>query len=259
MYHKTESTSPHTSNKVLIVLHGILEHSLNYNKLIDKACQQGITVYAFDLQGHGKSSGKRAHIEKFSHFVDDLNEFIQFVLKDSKKSQLILLGHSMGGLIASYYTANNATRVSKLILLSPCLGFKASWSELAEKPLEIFSSFFPNFYFKNIIKIKHLTHDKKMLDHITNDPLRQKQLTAKFLYEFHLAVKESFALAEKITVPTHIFQAGQDPLVSISKSKLFYAYINNQEKSYTEYPKLYHEIINEKERSHVIKDIIEIL
>lgn len=259
MYHKVSPEQIPTDKKILVVIHGLLEHCMNYRPLIQGAVKKGYIVYAFDLRGHGRSTGKRGHIESFSDFFDDLKAFTRFVTKDSGVKKLTLFGHSMGGLIATYFTVAHPEKVEKLVLSSPAYGFYNKWAKFLIKPLKHLSDYLPEMYLSQIVPIKVLTHDSKMLTHIENDPLRQQKITAKFLHEFYLNVNASLALAANLTVPTYIFQAGNDKLVSVKKVKRFYAEINTTEKNFIEYPGLFHEILNEIDRASVQRDILSVM
>jgi len=60
---------------ILLVVHGIAEHSGRYTNLVNYFVPKGYAVYSFDLRGHGKSDGKRSYVERFSYYLDDLQTF----------------------------------------------------------------------------------------------------------------------------------------------------------------------------------------
>ena len=57
-------------------------------------------------------------------------------------------------------------------------------------------------------------------------------------------------------MPVLIVHGEEDKIVPISISKSFFNSISSRDKTFKEYKSLYHEILNEKERDYVIKDII---
>ena len=93
---------------VVIISHGLAEHIQRYEHLAQELNQNGFACYGIDHQGHGLSDGDRSYVEKFENYVDDLLYFSQGVAAqyndqdDDEPIPIFLLGHSMGGLIASY-------------------------------------------------------------------------------------------------------------------------------------------------------------
>ena len=61
---------------ILLIVHGLAEHSGRYTNLVNYFVPRGYAVYGFDQRGHGKSDGLRGYVDKFSNFVNDLNTFL---------------------------------------------------------------------------------------------------------------------------------------------------------------------------------------
>jgi lysophospholipase len=53
----------------LVLVHGVGEHSGRYNNLLNALQGKGISVFAIDHRGHGKSHGKRGHVDSFMDYV----------------------------------------------------------------------------------------------------------------------------------------------------------------------------------------------
>ena len=68
-----------STKAILLIAHGLGEHSSRYSHLIDQLDGKGISVYALDHRGHGKSGGKRGHVNRFSEYTDDLHIFFQHI------------------------------------------------------------------------------------------------------------------------------------------------------------------------------------
>src|SRR5690349_10464753 len=54
--------SPHA---VLVIVHGLKDHSDRYAGLITHVVEAGYAVYALDLRGHGRSAGARVDVDYF--------------------------------------------------------------------------------------------------------------------------------------------------------------------------------------------------
>ena len=101
---------------VLIVIHGIAEHSGRYSNLVNYFVPKGYAVYSFDLRGHGKSDGIRSHVERFSYYLDDLKTFCDKVRDENKTAKIFLVGHSMGSTIALDYAVEYQSELNGLIV-----------------------------------------------------------------------------------------------------------------------------------------------
>ena len=112
---------------VLLIVHGLAEHSGRYTNPVNYFVPKSYAVYSFDLPGHGKSDGKRGYVERFSNYVDDVKTYYDMVKQQNKDTKIFLVGHSMGGTIATAYAGSN-TLVMTLI---SCSFFLAGLSSAA--------------------------------------------------------------------------------------------------------------------------------
>jgi acylglycerol lipase len=109
------------SSANVALLHGLGIHGGRYAHLAARLLDQGQTVYALDLRGHGLSGGPRGQLGDERTLLSDIDAFLRVIEPDEKASRLCLLGESMGGLLALATTARNRNLVKKLVLLAPAL------------------------------------------------------------------------------------------------------------------------------------------
>ncbi len=109
-------------SRVVVVAHGYGEHVGRYERLADALVGDGAVVYAVDHVGHGKSTGERALVEDFEDVVTDLHRLDGTARREHPGLPVVLLGHSMGGLIAARYAQRYGESLSALVLSSPVLG-----------------------------------------------------------------------------------------------------------------------------------------
>ena len=67
--------SPETPKGVILIAHGLGEHSGRYMNVVDALIPEGYAIYALDLRGHGKSEGRRVHVNRFSDYIEDFSIF----------------------------------------------------------------------------------------------------------------------------------------------------------------------------------------
>jgi len=106
---------------ILLVVHGLAEHSGRYSNLVNYFLPRRYGVYGYDQRGHGKSDGLRGYVDQFSYFVDDLDIFFSLVRSRHQDAKFFLLGHSIGGTIATAYTILRQDSFDGLILTGATL------------------------------------------------------------------------------------------------------------------------------------------
>ena len=107
---------------VVLLAHGYGEHARRYDHLAGALVQDGAAVYAPDHLGHGRSQGERALVSDVAVLSDDLDRVRQLSAQDHPGLPVVLIGHSMGGLIATYYAQRHGDGLSALVLSGPAIG-----------------------------------------------------------------------------------------------------------------------------------------
>lgn len=92
-----------TPKALLIVVHGLAEHSGRYMNVVNRFVASGYAVYGIDHIGHGKSDGKRVYVKRFQDYINTLRIYIETIHDWQPGIPLFLIGHSMGGLIGAAY------------------------------------------------------------------------------------------------------------------------------------------------------------
>ncbi|MBE2315880.1 alpha/beta hydrolase [Solirubrobacter sp. CPCC 204708] len=118
--------------RLVVLVHGYGEHSGRYAHVAAALNARGSAVVAPDHIGHGRSPGEPALIEDFEPVVDDLRAVVT-----GARSHLpvVMVGHSMGGLIATRYAQRFGKDLAGLVLSGPAIGLSPvleSW--LADPP-----------------------------------------------------------------------------------------------------------------------------
>lgn len=101
---------------VILAVHDYGEHCGVYQSVFDRLCQEGYTIYAADLRGHGKSPGERGLITRFDDYLEDLDLLMARVKDREPTLAVFLLGQGLGALIAACYSMSRKPRMHGLIL-----------------------------------------------------------------------------------------------------------------------------------------------
>ncbi|TQJ57022.1 alpha/beta hydrolase [Streptomyces sp. SLBN-115] len=114
--------SPARPRRIVLVVHGYGEHAGRYGELADVLTAHGAAVFAPDHMGHGRSAGERVVIEDFEDVVTDVHAAARLARAAHPDLPLIVLGHSMGGLIAARYAQRYGGTLAALVLSGPVIG-----------------------------------------------------------------------------------------------------------------------------------------
>jgi alpha-beta hydrolase superfamily lysophospholipase len=147
--------------RVVLLSHGYGEHIGRYEHVAPVLVERGAVVYGPDHVGHGESDGERVLIADFEHVVDDLHAVAERASEEHPGLPVVLIGHSMGGLIAARYAQRHGDELAGLVLSAPLIGFApvmAQWLAAPELP-------------SDPIDVAVLSRDESVGEAYANDPL----------------------------------------------------------------------------------------
>jgi alpha-beta hydrolase superfamily lysophospholipase len=131
------------ARRIVILAHGYGEHLGRYDHVAEVLVDRGAIVAGPDHVGHGRSGGERVVITDFDRVVDDLHAVVRRVKERHPGLPVVLVGHSMGGLIGARYAQLHADELAGLVLSGPVLG---TWTaatdmlaldEIPDDPLDV--------------------------------------------------------------------------------------------------------------------------
>jgi alpha-beta hydrolase superfamily lysophospholipase len=234
-------------------VHGLGEHIGRYDHVAAALCAAGWDVAGYDQRGHGASGGRRGAIARPDSLLDDLGVVIDS-LRSEPQRPLVLLGHSMGGLIAARFVAEAllANRaewsrpVDALVLSSPALD--AGMSALQRALLALLAPLLPQLAVGNGLKPQWVSRDPAVVQAYIDDPLVHDRVTP-LLVRFILDSGEQVrAAAPRWHLPTLLLWAGADRCVAPAGSAAFAAAAPSACLTHTCYPQMAHEIFNDPQR-----------
>lgn len=163
---------------VIVLVHGMGEHSLRYEHVAGFLNNKGLAVMAFDLRGHGRSGGKRGHIPSIDDFYDEIGKIVAEAEIRFPEIPLFLYGHSMGGGLVLGYALRRHPEISGVIATSP-------WIQLAFQPAALMillgrltRSLAPSLSQPSRLKAEYLSHDPAVVKAYLADPLVHDRITS---------------------------------------------------------------------------------
>lgn len=239
-----------TLRGVVLLVHGLGEHAGRYDELAGRLNAWGFAVRGYDQYGHGESGGLRGVLPSENRLLDDLADVLSSTrARMEKGTPLILLGHSMGGLVAARLVSLGQVMVDGLVLSSPALDVDMNIFE--RLLLNVLPSVAPNLRLHNGLNPRWISHDPEVVQAYQQDRLVHDRISprlARFIVDAGVA---TLACAPQWQVPTLLMYAGQDRLVSPRGSRAFAKAVPERVLTAHCYEELYHEIFNELEREPV--------
>ena len=205
---------PTPPRAVAVVVHGYAEHIGRYREVAHVLVAGGLLVVGFDLRGHGRSSGRRGHIQRFTDYLDDLDAALALARELAPGLPVILVAHSNGGLIVLRALTDERRRpsVAGAVISSPFLGLKLAVPKAQVWAARIASRVLPAFSQKNGLKVEQITSDKGMQAARLADTLCHDVASARWFTEAMEAQAHVRARATSIAVPTTWLIGGADPI-----------------------------------------------
>ena len=240
---------------VLIIVHGIAEHSGRYSNLVNYFVPKGYAVYSFDLRGHGKSDGIRSYVEHFSYYLDDLKIFYDKVREENKNAKVFLVGHSMGSTIVLAYAVEHQSELNGLIVSGTTLKAGASVSKASILMAKILSVLVPKMGVASL-DANLISRDKAVVDAYIHDPLVYTgKLRARWGAELLKTMIKLQSKISELSLPILIMQGSADRISDPSSSKMLFDGVGSKDKTMKLYDGFYHEIFNDPQRQEVFSDM----
>lgn len=235
----------------VLVVHGLGEHAGRYAALAAQLNAWGFDVHAYDQRGHGHSSGLRGALPHPHALLDDLAQVVDHTRASGAPRPLLLLGHSLGGLVAARFVSLRLRPVDGLVLSSPALD--AGMSAFQKWLLAWLPKVAPRLRVGNGLKPRYLSHDPAVAQAYQRDPLVHDRVgvaMARFLADGGPA---TVAAAPQWTVPTLLMYAGADRLVNPDGSRAFAAAAPPNVVTTEPFEAMYHELFHELDRAQVFE------
>jgi alpha-beta hydrolase superfamily lysophospholipase len=240
---------------VICFVHGYGDHSSRHGNLVSALSKSGFSLYAFDLRGHGRSPGKRGHIDSWAQFREDLQRLLRLVEAQSPDLPLFLMGYSLGGLIAADYALHNPGVLKGLVLMAPGLDSE-DISAFAIMMARIFSRILPRLGINPGLDDVWVSRDEKVLQEMADDPLCHGTATARLGNEVLKTMDWCQQNAGTLKTPVLVLHGKDDHIMPADTSRVFFENIAFSDKKRIEYDGGYHELDNDVNHQEVLGDLV---
>lgn len=234
----------------VVLVHGLGEHAGRYEHVARQLNSWGFAVRGYDQCGHGESGGARGSLPTDTRLLDDLADIVDSTrLRMAPGTPLILLGHSMGGLVVGRFVSLALRPVDGLVMSSPALD--PGLSGFQKLLVAVLPAIAPNLRVGNGLNPQLISHDPQVVAAYLGDRLVHDRISARLARFIATAGPATVALAGQWTVPTLLMYAGDDRLLNPEGSRRFAAAAPQAVVKAKCFDTLYHEIFNELDATPV--------
>lgn len=239
----------------IVLMHGLADHSLRYAHLATHLARQGYAIFSYDHRGHGRSTGRRAYVDSFDEYLDDLGAFLTRVHESMQDASVFLFGHSMGGAIATLYVIEREADLAGLILSSPALQISDSIPPALRKAAAVVGRMLPRLPTLGIDRTL-VSHDPQVVAQAQSDPLNfPGRIPARTGAELLAATHRIAVQMHQLTLPLLLIHGTADKITDPAGSTACYREASSDDKTLAYFPDFYHETFNEPGKQQVLDEI----
>ncbi len=238
---------------VVVIVHGLGEHSGRYRNVVERLLPEGYAVYALDHRGFGRSGGPRGHVDRFQDYLEDVKSLVSLARERHPGLPLALFGHSMGGLIGLAYALDYPETLDYLVISAPALA--------ADTPrhlvwfLRLANRFRPQFTVKRPGDNSGISRDPAVVQAFVQDPLYVPISSARWAVEMLAAQPRVMARASELRLPFLLMQGLADTVVRPDASQAFFQRVSSPDKTLLLYEGYFHELHNDLGKEKPLDDL----
>ncbi len=239
-----------------VIVHGLGEHLGRHRALAERLAGAGWLVLGCDLRGHGRSGGARGHVARFDDYLDDLMLVLASARQAAPGLPLLLVGHSLGALIAlRFVERRRVPDLGGLVLsgigLRPVLRAPAWKRVIGHVGVWIA----PRLAVDNEIDPAALSRDPDIQRAYLDDALVHRVVTPRWFREFETARRAALADAARVSVPVLLVHGEADAIVSAEGSRRLAEALSGAEVTLRVYPGARHEVFTDPACPEALADL----
>ena len=241
---------------VVLIVHGVGEHSGRYPNLVAGLVPRGHGVYGFDHRGHGRSPGRRGHVDSWREYRGDVDAFVRMIAARQPGRRVVVFAHSMGALIALDYLPTGQALLAGAIISGAPIAPVGVGAPVLVAIAKALSRLWPTFVLRSRLDVEAISRDPDVVRAYREDPLVHGVVTARWGTEALDAVRRVRNRAEVITLPVLFVHGGADRLNAAAGLGPFVDRVASADKTLRIYPGSFHEPHNDLDHRTVVADIV---
>jgi acylglycerol lipase len=240
----------------IVLVHGLGEHIGRYDAVAARFAEAGYAVHGYDQRGHGAAPGPRCQVDRFEGLIDDLDDAVAAVRAAGDGRPLVLMGHSMGGVVALRAVQTGAVVPDLLLLSAPTMRDGAEVPGWARSLLMRLAEPFPGLPTVRIDATK-VSRDPAEVAAYDQDPaVFHGPVKARIAAEMARHGALALAEAERVTMPVLIVHGKADQLSQPGASAELHRSLHGRDATLELYEDGPHEMLNDPLRERVLADLL---
>jgi len=237
---------------VMVLSHGLGSYAGRAKNIVARLVPAGYAIFGHDHRGHGKSAGRRGHVDRFDQYLDDLYLVISGAHAAYPDKKVFLHGHSLGGLIALAFALRHGDAISGVIASSPALQLALEVPAAKATFGRMIASVWPTLTLGNEIDANTLSHDPQVVAEYENDPLVHDRVSSRFFVEFTAAMDRTLTTAGGLHLPLLAYHGSEDALTSPAGTQLFVERAASLDKTFRLFEGQRHEVHNDTGKEELL-------
>ena len=219
----------------VVLVHGLGEHSGRYEHVAKSLNDAGYSVFSLDHRGHGLSEGQKGHVNTFEDYIKDVHSVVQFAKERHPGVAVMMLGHSMGGMIATGYALRHLD-IKSLIISAPPYGVPGKSANLQLKLGALVGKLFPKIGLSNQLDPSHVCKKPEVVKNYIEDDLVHDQISLGWGTAFVKEQKFIHANIQKLSIPYLLLLAKQDLITDCAVAESLFTKVGSENKKLVVYP-----------------------
>ena len=244
------------SPDILLILHGLGAHSGWFIDMGNKLAARGITVYAMDHRGFGRSGGLPGHIDNYQTYIEDINFVVTTISKYHPEAAIHILGHSMGAIFASHFAAKYRNLLTSVLFLNPWIQDTSQLPLITTLRILVGGIFKSHRYWQVAGGSEVMSTNPEAVQMLNSDTYWCRKQTASFLFQILLMRSATLKNAKLISKPGLVMQAEADKSVVSEASHKLYDSLASNDTAWKTFPGYAHDSEFEADRTLLDNEVV---
>lgn len=237
------------------VVHGLGEHGGRYRAFAAAMAARGMSTFAVDLRGMGRSDGARGRVRTWNDWVEDAGRFVRTVKELAGPGEVIPLGHSFGGVVVLSSLLRGSVAEPRFALSNPALKLKMAVPAWKARLGRVASALAPDLALGNEVNPELVSRDPEVVSAYRQDPLVHDRISTRLFTEWLAACDEVYARAAEIRTPFLVLVGDGDRIVDPEGARELDRLAVNAPHQLHAFPGRYHEPFNDLDAGEIFDDL----
>jgi lysophospholipase len=244
---------------ISLYVHGAFAWSGEGEIIAKELLKHSIGTYAHDQRGWGSKASRSGFVKHRDHYLSDVISMVDLIQANHKDLPIIIIGHSMGGLVSLSTLIKNQDLFSCAVISSPWIETKAKPNLILDFLANFATYIWPTFSDKKTFELNQVVRDPEVIKQYEDQEkqgIRKDKATTRWYIEIKKLQKYVLTHGSEITLPIIFLQSGQDYLVREDSSRRIYELIQSENKIWEYLHDYYHEVFNDLDREYSLEKAI---